>query len=221
MKKIIMILFVMAMAITLSGCSSEPQESSKYDIPEETTVILPNAPYYEFVKLNNPKVTITVKDMGDIVLELFPSEAPNTVDNFIAYAERGDYVDNEFHRVMVNFMIQGGRLTSPSCVIQGEMNNNSDFEGTNNVSHYRGVISMARVGGQYNSGSSQFFIVHADALFLDNEYAAFGGVVEGFNILDFIANMNDGSNEIPYEPVYIENITVDLNGYVPQAPVCE
>jgi len=222
MKKLLTVTLLLLFTFTLTSCKGEEVVlPTGYDIPEEGTVIKNNLPYYDFFRLNNPVITITVKDMGDIVIELFPEQAPNTVANFIAYAERGDYVDNTFHRVMVDFMIQGGRLTSPSCTIQGEMNNNPLFTGDNSISHNRGVISMARVGGNYDSGSSQFFIVHADSLFLDDEYASFGGVISGFNILDFIANMNDGVSQVTYEPVYIENITVELNGYTAPTTVCE
>ncbi len=80
---------------------------------------------------------------------------------------------------------------------------------------------MARIGGYYNSQSSQFFIVHDDALFLDDEYATFGGVVSGFNILDFIAPMGDNSNSVPANRVTISNITIELNGYTPNSPECQ
>jgi len=220
MKKIAVAVITLVLSITLSACGTN--EVREYDIPRENSIILNDLPYSEFIKQTNPTITITVKDMGDIVLQLFPDQAPNTVANFIAYVQRGDYENNEFHRVVNNFMIQGGKLDNPSCTIIGEMNNNSSFSGLNEVSHVRGVISMARVGGLYNSQSSQFFIVHQDSTFLDDEYAAFGGVISGFNILDFIAAMNNDSNtEIPYEPVYIENITVDLNEYELTSPVCQ
>jgi peptidyl-prolyl cis-trans isomerase B (cyclophilin B) len=219
MKKVLLITTALVLSLLLTACT---EETKSYDIPREESISLNELPYSEFIKLGNPTVTITVKDMGDIVIQLFPDEAPNTVANFIAYAQRGDYENNEFHRVVQDFMIQGGKLDSPSCTIVGEMNNNPVFDGDNNVSHVRGVISMARVGGLYNSQSSQFFIVHQNATFLDDEYAAFGGVIRGFNILDFIAEMNtDSSTELPYEPVYIENITVELNDYELISPVCE
>lgn len=222
MKKILLLIMIV-LSITLTGCKKTEivDETEKYEIPKETAINKQELAYSSYLKLSNPEITITIKDMGDIVLQLFPDIAPNTVNNIIAYANRGDYVDNDFHRVMIDFMIQGGRLASPSCSIQGEMNNNPDFNGDNDLPHYRGVISMARVGGDYNSNSSQFFIVHADSFFLDNEYATFGAVVSGFNILDFIANMNDGVSQVPSETVYIENITVELNGYVTLPAICE
>ena len=159
--------------------------------------------------------------MGEMKLQLFPDVAPNTVNSIIEYIQNGDYEDNEFHRVINDFMIQGGQLASPSCTIVGEMNNNPDYEGTNDLKHDRGVISMARIGGMYNSQTSQLFIVHQDAYFLDNEYVTFGGLISGFNILDFIGPMGDNSNSVPAERVTITNISVELNGYAPESPICQ
>lgn len=218
MKKLLLLLTVVMLTFSLSACK---EEEPRYDIPEEETILKTSLPYYDFMRLNNPIVTIHVEDMGEIVLELFPDEAPNTVANFIAYIEREDYKGNTFHRVIEDFMIQGGKLESPSCTIIGEMNNNSDFSGTNDLSHYRGVISMARVGGNYNSGSSQFFINHVDYPYLDDEYAPFGGMISGFNILDFIATRDTDNGDAPIESIVIENITVDYNGYTKVNPVCE
>ena len=118
-------------------------------------------------------------------------------------------------------MIQAGKLDEPYCMIKGEMNNNPDYDENNDLKHYRGVISMARVGGYYNSQTSQFFIVHNNSFGLDGEYASFGGVISGFNVLDFIASMQEQDTEQPYERVVIEDISVELNGYSPESPICE
>ncbi len=219
MKKLLIVCTVLTFSLLLSGCEKEIDLDPKYDILEETPYILNELPYSEYLNLTNPEITITVKDMGDIVLQLFPNVAPNTVASFIRYIEEGSFTDNEFHRVMVDFMIQGGQIDNPSCTIQAEANNNPDFNGTNDLQHYRGVISMARTT-VFNSATSQFFIVHQDSTFLDGDYAGFGGVVSGFNILDFIANMNDGVTQVPYDNVYIEGITVDLKGQTYDLPVC-
>lgn len=212
---------VLLSVFTLSSCQDREEEPTTYDVPAEGFINLNELPYRDYLSNQNPVITITVEGIGQMQLQLFPDIAPNTVNNIIAYINRGDYSDNEFHRIWDGFMIQGGMLDEPYCTIVGEMNNNPNFEGDNDLSHYRGVISMARVGGLYDSQSSQFFIVHEDSAFLDNEYAAFGGLVSGFNVLDFIAPMGTEQNTTPEERVVITSITVDLNGYTYESPVCE
>ncbi|MBN2605091.1 MAG: peptidylprolyl isomerase [Bacilli bacterium] len=208
------------MVFGLSSCKKEVEEIT-FDVPEEQYVNLQELPYAAYLKLSNPVITIRVHGMGDITLQLFPTVAKGSVDNFIQYILEEAYTDNGFHRVVNGFMIQGGLLDDKVCNILGEMNDNPDYTSENNLMHYRGVISMARVGGDYNSATSQFFIMHANNSYLDEQYAAFGGVVSGFNVLDYIANMNDPEvNELPSSPVYIDGITVDLNGYVPGDRVC-
>lgn len=220
MKKLLTAILLFTIAFSLSACGGDDTPTD-YNIPREGAIILNELPYSSYLGSNNPVITIEIDRMGEMKLQLFPEVAPNTVNSIIAYIERGDYEDNEFHRVINDFMIQGGNLSSPSCTTIGEMNNNPDFEGTNDLQHYRGVISMARVGGLYNSQTSQFFIVHASSYFLDEEYVTFGGLISGFNILDFIAPMGDNSNSVPAERVTITNITVELNGYTPESPVCQ
>jgi peptidyl-prolyl cis-trans isomerase B (cyclophilin B) len=158
MKKLIHLLLITIVISTLTACGNDDSIETGYDIPKEQGIILNSLPYASYLSNNNPVMTIEVEGMGDLVLQLFPDVAPNTVNSIIAYIQRNDYQDNEFHRVWDGFMIQGGMLDSPYCTIVGEMNNNPDFDGTNDLSHSRGVISMARVGGLYNSQSSQFFI---------------------------------------------------------------
>jgi len=219
MKKTLLVLLTLLLSLGLFGCEKEDPDPEPivHDIPDEVYVNLQELPYAEYLNLTNPVVTITVAGMGDIVIQLFPTIAPNTVNNFIAYIQAGEYTNNEFHRVIKDFMIQGGRLEDPSCTIVGEMTSN-DFE--NDLVHDRGVLSMARIGGDYDSGSSQFFIMHAKSNFLNDEYASFGGVVSGFNILDYIASLNMEGTEIPVVNVYIEGITVDLKGNTYPDPVC-
>lgn len=137
---------------------------------------------------DKPIVEITVKDKGVIKLELDRKTAPITVDNFVSLVEDGFYDGLTFHRVVEDFMIQGGDPDgngtggSPNK-IKGEFSLNGV---DNNISHIRGVISMARANS-YDSASSQFFIVHEDSTFLDGQYAAFGHVLEGMDIVDDIA----------------------------------
>lgn len=220
MKKFFLVVSAVIMVFGLSSCKKEVEEIT-FDVPEEQYVNLQELPYAAYLKLSNPVITIRVHGMGDITLQLFPTVAKGSVDNFIQYILEEAYTDNGFHRVVNGFMIQGGLLDDKVCNILGEMNDNPDYTSENNLMHYRGVISMARVGGDYNSATSQFFIMHANNSYLDEQYAAFGGVVSGFNVLDYIANMNDPEvNELPSSPVYIDGITVDLNGYVPGDRVC-
>lgn len=219
MKKLLTIILTLSISLILSSCNSDPEEEPfEHVVPRESGVNLNGLGYAEYLSLNNPVVTITVTDIGEIRLQLFPELAPISVDNFIAYIQEGAYDDNEFHRVVTNFMIQGGRLEDPVCSIPGEMTSNDGYE--NELGHYRGVLSMARVGDDYNSGSSQFFIVQRDTGQLDGEYATFGGVVAGFNVLDYIASLQAQTGEVPIVRIEIQSITIDLKSYDPGERIC-
>ena len=156
---------------------------------------------------------ITVKDMGVITVELDGDTAPITVQNFIDLANEGFYDGLTFHRIISGFMIQGGDPDHDGTggsdeTIKGEFSQNGV---ENNISHRRGVISMAR-SSEMDSASSQFFIVQADSTYLDGQYAAFGHVTSGMEIVDQIceeANPTDDNGTIPYEeqPV-IESIVI-------------
>lgn len=153
------------------------------------------------ITMSNPIVTITMENGHSIKVELYPDKAPNTVNNFIALANSGFYDGIIFHRVIKGFMIQGGDPAGigtggPGYCIKGEFALNGFKE--NDVKHERGVISMARAQNP-NSAGSQFFIMHANASYLDGQYAAFGKVVEGMDTVDEIANT----------PVYREKPVTD------------
>lgn len=159
-------------------------------------------------------VIITVKNYGDIELELDAKTAPITVNNFINLAKSGFYDGLTFHRIMEGFMIQGGDplgtgMGGSENKIKGEFKNNGI---ENNISHVRGVISMARNGYDMNSASSQFFIVHQDSTFLDGDYAAFGYVTKGMEIVDKIASdakpIDDNGTIPKSEQPVIETIKV-------------
>lgn len=159
---------------------------------------------------NNVKnVQIEMEGGGIIKLELYPDVAPITVENFVNLANEGFYEGLIFHRVISGFMIQGGDPTgtgmggSPNK-IKGEFKINGV---ENNLSHERGVISMARTMDP-NSASSQFFICHADAKFLDGQYAAFGRVTEGIEIVDEIADVPTGPNDRPRFDMVMKSVTV-------------
>ncbi len=161
----------------------------------------------------NPVVTIEMKDGGIIKAELYPEIAPNTVNNFISLIKKGFYNGVIFHRVIKGFMIQGGdpdgRGTGgPGYSIKGEFSANG-FE--NNLKHDRGVLSMARAM-MPNSAGSQFFIMHDDAPHLDGQYAAFGKVIEGMDVVDRIASTRVDYNDKPYEHQLMKNVTVDTFG---------
>lgn len=158
-------------------------------------------------------VKINVKDYGTISVELDPTYAPITVDNFISLAKDGFYDGLTFHRIIDGFMIQGGDplgtgLGGAETAIKGEFSNNGV---ENPLSHKRGVISMARSQNK-DSASSQFFIVQQDSPHLDGDYAAFGHVTEGMEIVDKICEetaVTDGNGTVAKEnqPV-IESIEV-------------
>ena len=139
----------------------------------------------------NPIVTFTMEN-GDVMkAELYPNVAPNTVNNFISLVKKGFYDGLIFHRVIAGFMIQGGDpegsgMGGPGYSIKGEFNYNGV---ENNLKHSRGVLSMARAQHPDSAGS-QFFIMHADAPHLDGQYAAFGKLVEGEDVLDSIASID-------------------------------
>jgi len=159
----------------------------------------------KYLDSSNPKVTMLVKKFGTIEIELFPKVAPNTVSNFIDLIEKGFYTELTFHRIIAGFMIQGGGSTQKSLPIKGEFFANGF---TNDLNHTRGVISMARTNDK-NSQTSQFFIMHQDAPHLDNQYAAFGVVIKGIEIVDQIATQRKDFKDQPYEDIVIESMTVD------------
>ncbi len=192
------------------------EEIGIINIPDEGVIDITTLPYYEYMNSTNPIVTIEVLNIGTMTIELFPSVAPNTVNNFISYIQDEAYYLDSFHRVIENFMIQGGSEASTVCPIAGEFSTN-DF--TNDLLHYRGVLSMARTSDK-DSATSQFFIVHNDSHHLDTLYASFGGLTSGFNILDYIAGVITNSSDAPDTEIIIESITVNLRGYVPIDPVC-
>lgn len=169
--------------------------------------------YYEYLDINNPVITIEVEDYGIMKLELFPNVAENTVNNFINYVLENEYNGTIFHRVIKNFMIQGGAVRRPNSPIKGDFSNNGV---ENNLKHYRGVISMARTN-EPNSATSQFFIVDMTSPHLDGLYAGFGGLISGFEVLDSIASVQTMYPiDRPLKDIVITKITVDLNGYEPK-----
>lgn len=165
--------------------------------------------------MNNPVIKINVKNYGTMTAELYPEMAPLTVANFVKLARSNFFEGLIFHRVIRGFMIQGGGFTEEmeqkKCdAIRGEFRANGFAQNT--LKHTRGVLSMARTS-MPNSASSQFFVMHEDAPHLDGQYAGFGKVTEGLDVLDAIANTETGNygwymQDVPVEPIVIESIEV-------------
>ena len=155
------------------------------------------------------KAIVNVKNFGEIEVELYPQFAPITVDNFVKLVNKGFYNGLTFHRIISGFMIQGGCPNGignggPGYQIKGEFSAN----GVNNpIKHERGVISMARAMDP-NSAGSQFFIMHRDAPHLDGQYAAFGKVIKGIEVVDNIASVSTDFRDKPLMPVIIDNIKI-------------
>ena len=162
---------------------------------------------------NNPIVTIEMEDGGVIKAELYPNIAPQSVYNFISLANSGYYDGLIFHRCIYGLMIQGGcplgnGTGGPGYCIKGEFK----LTGVkNNLSHKRGVLSMARAQAA-NSAGSQFFIMHEAGEFLDGQYAAFGKVLEGMDVVDKIAAVKTDGNDRPLTEQKIASIRVDTRG---------
>lgn len=161
----------------------------------------------------NPIVTIEMENGKTITAVLYPEIAPNTVNNFISLIKSGYYDGVIFHRVIPGFMIQGGDpegvgTGGPGYHIKGEFTNNG-FK--NELRHEPGVLSMARTMIPDSAGS-QFFIMHKNSPHLDGEYAAFGKVTEGLEVVDEIANVKTGRNDKPVEDQRMKKVTVETFG---------
>lgn len=183
-RRLSVMLLILSMILTLCGCEKE----------------------------ENPMVEIEMENGGIMRLELYPDIAPITVENFLDLVNDGFYDGLIFHRVINNFMIQGGDpmgtgMGGSENTIKGEFAQNGV---KNDLSHTRGVISMAR-SQSYDSASSQFFIVHQDSTYLDRSYAAFGKMVDGYDVLDEIATTPTDSSGKPLTDQVIKTIRVVEN----------
>ena len=165
--------------------------------------------------MSNTKVKISVRGFGDMIAELYPEKAPKTVENFLKLVGEGFYSGTIFHRVIRGFMIQGGGYTEmfedkDADAIVGEFRANGFPQ--NDIKHERGVLSMARTSDP-NSASSQLFIMHQKSPHLDGQYAAFGKVIEGLEVIDKIASVQTGNRgwymqDVPVDAVIIDSIEV-------------
>ena len=163
--------------------------------------------------MQNPVITIEMMNGDTIKAELYPEIAPNTVNNFLSLVKKGFYNGLIFHRVISGFMIQGGcpnghGMGGPGYSIKGEFSHNGF---PNSLAHTEGVLSMARAMSP-NSAGSQFFIMHKAAPYLDGEYAAFGKVIEGMDVVNKIAETRTDYSDRPLEDQVMESVTVDTFG---------
>ena len=218
MKKLLLIL--MSVAMLTIGCTAckddaEPKESPK--ATQTAEAVKTDAPKKEVADVYARKImfTIEMNDGGVMKGELYPDLAPITVDNFVKLVNEKFYDGLIFHRVIPGFMIQGGGfdkdfVPKETASIKGEFESNGV---KNDLKHERGVLSMARTMVP-DSASSQFFIMHETSPHLDGEYAAFGRITEGLEIVDKIAGVETtvvaetGMSDVPTEPQIIKTITI-------------
>lgn len=202
----ILLVPILFMAYTSKG-NKDVENAKEEEIEIEETI--PEKPE------TLPEAIIKIKGYGDIKAELYPHKAPNTVNNFIELAQNDFYDNLTIHRIVKDFVVQGGcpigdGLGDPGYEIKGEFSANG-FE-YNDIKHTKGVLSMAR-GRKFDTAGSQFFIMTDQASHLDGAYAGFGMVTEGIEIVDKLNNISVGKNDVPNEDVVIEDISINLNGY--------
>lgn len=215
-RKITLITFITILSLLIgitTGCKVK-EDNKTFDTKPK------NNEKVDFHKDNNPVVTIVMESNKVIKIELYPVIAPDTVNNFISLIDKGYYDGIMFHRVRPKFMIQGGDPQGtgrggPGYNIKGEFTDNN-FE--NQLSHNRGVISMARRGDSYDSAGSQFFIMVEDDPSLDGKYASFGKVIEGMEAVDEIVNVERDINDKPLKDVIMKKVTVDKKGVTYSEP---
>ena len=211
-KKGVILVGISAILIGLVGCTNNNNNSNQNNDSESETTIESSGEL--------PIATIKVKDFGVIKAELYPDKALNTVNNFISLANLGFYDGLIFHRVIEGFMNQGGDpdgigTGGPGYSIKGEFSNNGYTK--NDLKHTAGVLSMAR-SNDPDSAGSQFFIMAEEAPHLDGDYAAFGKVTEGMDVVEAINSVETDRNYKPLKDVVIESITVDTKGVDYKAP---
>lgn len=198
LKKKLLFLTMLIISILIIGCSKTPNTNLNSDYKSKYTG-------------KKPIITIEMEDGSIIKAELYPDTAPRTVDNFVNLVQKGTYNGLIFHRVIPNFMIQGGDplgtgAGGPGYTIPGEFKNNGF---NNNLKHTRGVLSMARTQDP-NSAGSQFFIMIKDTPQLDGDYATFGKVIQGMEEVDKIVSVKRDKNDKPLTPQKMKKVTVEI-----------
>ncbi len=216
MKKKLSLSILGLLVIICCGCSKETVERKEkllgIDFNQENNTIL-----LEKYETNNPVVAMKIENYGAIVIELYPEKAENTVNNFISLVKNGFYDKNTFHRLVPGFVLQGGDpkgtgVGGPGYSIRGEFSNNG-YE-KNNLTHNKRIVSMAR-SQDNDSAGSQFFIMLAKSDYLDGDYAAFGKVIDGWNIIEEIESseqVEDTSTGKLQINLIIKKAVVDTKG---------
>ena len=169
----------------------------------------------------NPIVTFEMENGKIFKAELYPEKAPNTVNNFLSLVNKGFYNGVIFHRIIAGFMIQGGDpdgngTGGPGYRIKGEFTSNGFKQ--NDIEHVRGVLSMVRAQHPDSAGS-QFFVMHDEADYLNGQYAAFGKVIEGMDVVDEIANVKTDWYDRPYEEQKMKSVTAETFGVTFAEPI--
>lgn len=216
MKKNRIILLITAiLTLILCGCAKEENEL-KEDLLNINYEVVANEAELSQYETENPVVALYIERYGSVVIELYPDIAPNTVNNFIYLVKKGFYDNNTFHRLVPGFVLQGGDPTGtgtggPGYTIKGEFTSNNY---TNNLKHEKWVISMAR-SNSYDSAGSQFFIMLGEASYLDGEYASFGKIIDGKDVIERIEKEETVANEQTGQlkkNLTIKKALIDLKG---------
>jgi len=221
-NKLFIISTIFLLAMILISCGSQTKDESDRQEEVDDSNTEKSGSDEQRSKDENPVVTITMENDEQIRIELYPDIAPNTVNNFISLIEDGFYDGMIFHRVIPDFMIQGGDpdgngTGGPGYSIKGEFDSNG-FD--NDLKHTRGVISMARSQSPDSAGS-QFFIMVNDSPNLDGDYAGFGEVIEGMDTVDKIVETERDNNDKPLEDQTMKNVEVDTKSFDYDEPEIE
>ncbi len=215
-KKILLLTTLMIITIFTYGCTqnSEKKEENLLNIDyTQNTNELSLAQY----DTTNPVVAMYIENYGSVVIELYPEIAPNTVNNFISLVKSGFYDNNTFHRLVPGFVLQGGDPSGtgtggPGYTIKGEFTSNGF---TNNLKHTKGIVSMARTSISNDTAGSQFFIMLDDAPYLDEQYATFGKVIDGWSNIEKIVateTISDPDSGKLSHNLTIKKAVIDLKG---------
>lgn len=215
MKKKILFIVTIIVVLLCSGCSSEVSEEKLLNIDFS---IDKNEAKLSKYDTKNPVVAMYIENYGAIVMELYPDKAKNTVNNFISLVRDGFYDNNTFHRLVPGFVLQGGDPTGtgtggPGYTIKGEFSNNNY---DNSLKHDKRIVSMARSQDK-DSGGSQFFIMLEKSEYLDGDYAAFGKVIDGWDIIEEIEDneiVSDQATGKLQNNLTIKKALVDTKGKV-------